>query len=557
MKKPSDIIFDNYGKYINEHREMFSDKKNIISFLNNKEHFDTFTNTILEGLSEDCKPNLKELFEHERICLLEESSNIMSSDTATGFAVTFFPILADIYSEDILYKAIIHHYTDKPILSFPKMRLTAKVSNSDGSEKVLPFPRARYLIRSEPEKLRLLSGKANNLFALSNSYPDKVNSKLSVINKRFFMLEELSVKITENLTSYNVTCPLTIRPDSRGQTVKEFEFLDNNNNLITGKLIGNINWDSGIFHFNCSFDGKIGSIYSINHLDSLVMFSARSGDIGRVKISLRMEGWDIDVDVKEDFEFELDSELIQDYKDIYNIDLVKNISEAIKTQTLLNRDHDISTLLRMAEPEMKTMNTYEQVDFQIMRDTKGTLSPGFLSSIYQTIVPRFSVVSRFIYLNYGVVPQYILTGIRTAAVLENLQEFAVSLPTYKEGLSGFDNLHAMNIHVNVFMKNVILTSPAIDNDKAYLLYSPDIKDVHDMPHEAKLSNEDKLRSTVIANIIYKPLYMIEEVTNSIKRTFIRSRSTLELFRPEGVGLVEMTGLQDVLTNNVNLSDRII
>ena len=79
------------------------------------------------------------------------------------------------------------------------MRLTAKVSNSDGSEKVLPFPKARYLIRSEPEKLRLLSGKANNLFALSNSYPDKVNSKLSVINKRFFMLEELSVKITENL----------------------------------------------------------------------------------------------------------------------------------------------------------------------------------------------------------------------------------------------------------------------------------------------------------------------------------------------------------------------
>ena len=34
---------------------------------------------------------------------------ITSSDTAAAFAVTFFPILADIYNEDILYKAIIFY----------------------------------------------------------------------------------------------------------------------------------------------------------------------------------------------------------------------------------------------------------------------------------------------------------------------------------------------------------------------------------------------------------------------------------------------------------------
>ena len=46
----------------------------------------------------------------------------------------------------------------------------------------------------------------------------------------------------------------------------------------------------------------------------------------------------VNIDTKEDFEIELQTETIQDYKDIYNIDLVRTMSEAIKTQILLNKD---------------------------------------------------------------------------------------------------------------------------------------------------------------------------------------------------------------------------
>lgn len=556
--RSSDKIFRNYANFLSENDSYFKDKNSALHLLTDGQMFNKFAESIIFDFNDKDKTHLMQVFEHERKTLLEESANITSSDTAAAFAVTFFPILADIYNEDILYKAIIHHYTNTPILTVPKMRLNAKVLNSNGTEKSLPFPRARYLIRAEPEELSLLPGIQNNIFQLSNSYPEKVNEKLSVINKRYFLLEELNISVIKDSSSYMVTCPLVLRPDSRGQTVKDFEFLDEDNDIITGKIVGNINWDSGKFYYNCTFQGKDDITYKVEDLKTFVMFSARTGDVGRVKISIQMSGWDINVDVKEDFEFELEAEMMQEFKDIYNIDLVKNISEAIRTQTILNRDHDISTLLRMCESELKTMNTYEKVDFQNVRDTKGLLSPGFLSSIYQTIVPRFSVVSRYMYVNYNVVPQYILTGVRTAAMLENLQEYAISLPTYKEGLSGFDNLHALNLQVNTFTKSVILTSPAIEADKAYLLYKPDVDDIHDDKNNvAKLSKEDKLRSTVLANIIYKPLYMIEEITNSVKRTFIRSRSTLELFRPEGVGLVEVTGLEDVLTMNSDLSRRII
>ena len=49
----------------------------------------------------------------------------------------------------------------------------------------------------------------------------------------------------------------------------------------------------------------------------------------------------VNIDTKEDFEIELETETIQDYKDIYNIDLVRTLSEAIKQQIVLNKDFDV------------------------------------------------------------------------------------------------------------------------------------------------------------------------------------------------------------------------
>jgi hypothetical protein len=50
----------------------------------------------------------------------------------------------------------------------------------------------------------------------------------------------------------------------------------------------------------------------------------------------------VNVDVKDDFEIELAAETIDDYKDIYNIDLVRTLSLAIKQQMLLNKDLNTS-----------------------------------------------------------------------------------------------------------------------------------------------------------------------------------------------------------------------
>lgn len=550
--KSQDRIFLNHAKYLFEHRKELETPDGIYATLANDESYNRYISQLTEGFSEEQVISVRPILDHQRMMVLEEAANISSSPIAPAYAITYFPILTDTYMDDILYKAITHHTTNEPVMTFPKLSLSAKISNSDGTIVNAPFPRARYLIHAKPEKLNLIPKATNNLFHMSHSYPNEVNDKLSFINKRYFVVDTLHVQITD--TTSNVIdkeVVIAIRPDARGQINKDFEFTDGDY-VISGSLIGNVNWDKGLVVYSVVFgNGKPGHEYSVLHLETSVLFTARTGDIGRVKITMNMKGWDVDVDVKEDFEFDLHTEMLQEYTDIYNIDMAKSFSEAIKNQILLNRDHDICNLLRSVEPELKTMNTYETLDFQIFRDTRSMLSPGFIGSIFQTIAPRISIVSRHIYINNNVIPQFILTGIRAAAVLEQLQEFAVTLPSYRQGLVGFDNLHAMNIHVNVFLKNIILSSPALDDDKLYLIYKPDDLTIKtdQNPEVSKLAMEDRLRSTVLANVIYKPLYIVEEITNSVKRTFIRSRTTLELFRPEGVGCINIRGLRDILTSN--------
>lgn len=553
MNSQQNRIFRNYYKFLSEHSTILKKKEDTLLLLDNSELFHNYIESLMDGLDDSQKPLIRQICQRERDFLLEESANISLSDSVSGYAVAYFPILTDIYSSDILYKAITHHTVSTPILTVPRMVLKAEVSNSDGTKKIYKFPRGRYLIRSTPENMNLLPGIQNNLFKMSASYPEKVNSKLSSVNKRYFILQEIEIQVHLDSTSVNVIqVPLRLRPDARGQLNTQFEFIDGDH-FVIGDIIGNVDWDKGSLYYQVIYtNGDPTHSYITSFIKSGVIFSAKSGDIGRVKVDFTMDGWDFDIDVREDFEISLNSEIIQDYSDIYNIDLIKNLSEAIKVQVTLNRDWDIANLLSSAEPEMKKLNTYETINFNMYRDAMNIMSPSFLSGIYQTIVPRFSIVSRYMYLNYRAVPQFILTGIRSAALLENLQEFAVSLPTYREGVAGFDNLHAMNIHVNMFLKNIILSSPAIDDDKLYLLYKPDDENTEAQEQNLEmksLSQEDKLRSTVLLNLIYKPLYLVEEITNSQKRIFIRSRTALELFRTEGVGVIVTSGLKDLVTSN--------
>ncbi len=201
------------------------------------------------------------------------------------------------------------------------------------------------------------------------------------------------------------------------------------------------------------------------------------------------------------------------------------MSEAIKTQILLNKDHDLAYFLNSAEIEMNDNGTFQNINLGTYFDQAGVMSPRNLIDIMKTVTPRIAMVNTVIFRNFRAEPQYLLTGLRTGALLKSMQDFVVRMPNMTDGEGGYVADTAS------FAKQTILMSPAIDDEKIYQVYK---------------APSDNLSRSVIIDFIYKPIYIIEEITNSMKRTFVKSRTAIELCATHALGCVNVSGLNDIL-----------
>jgi hypothetical protein len=268
-----------------------------------------------------------------------------------------------------------------------------------------------------------------------------------------------------------------------------------------------------------------GYEFSVEYLTSKVRFSPKTGEVGRVKVQLKISGWDVNIDTKEDFEIELQTETLQDYKDIYNIDLVRTLSEAIKQQIVLNKDFDMAYFLEAAEPEMNANGTLMNFNLGEYQDQRGVMSPRNLLDIMKSIAPRIAMVNTVIHRNFRAEPQFLVTGLRTGALLKSMQSFFTSISSQTEGSVGFA------AQTGNLMNQTVLMSPAINDEKIYSIYK---------------APNDNLSRSVLIDFIYKPIYIIEEITNSMKRTFVKSRTAIELCAPHAVGCINVTGMNNIL-----------
>ena len=535
-------IFKNYHSALNDNSLNLKDCSSILNILEDDAKFNKFTSILFEGMSEDQLSVANMVCNAQRDFLIEEmSNNISNSDLAIGYAVSYFPILCDTYCTDILGNAILFKQVDKPILTIPKLKMTASVENSNGTVNNWIFPRAMFLIRSEPEEFQLLPTLTHDLFNLSKSSPNKINRENASINKKYFILKSLTVEIkkidTQEIETIEHT--LMIRPDARNQFNYDFEIISINNPKLIANctVIGHIDFDRGRLQYDMtSISSDPNYKFSLKFGTFSCLFNSRNNDIGRVKISVKMSGMDIDISKNDDFEYVLDVETLHEYSDIYNIDLIRTLSTAIKGQILLNRDHDIANLLKSAIPDTKLNHTYEELQFVPIFDTNGYLSPGYYQSIGQLLIPKMSLIARYMYYNTTLMPTYIICGIKTSVILEALQEFIVTYPQMRAGLAGYNNKYGdKTINRSSFRSYKIIMSHAIPEDDLYMLYKPTTKD------EEVYSN--------IVNFIYKPLYLVEEITNGQKRVFIKTRNSVELLNTSTIGYIYLPDINQYLSTS--------
>lgn len=193
-----------------------------------------------------------------------------------------------VYSDPIISEVATIYPVNKSVLTIPRIKINGTVTNTDGSTTTYRMPRSHTLIRQNTEVLELLPNASNNLFTLA-SIEDSTQMR---VNKRYFILNSVHV---HDGSARGHTIALTVRPDARGQLIKDFTFVDENDNdqVVTGKLVGNIDFDRGIVQFGCTFATRNGGLtYTAISASCSTIFSAITSDIGRVKVKLEIDGWD-------------------------------------------------------------------------------------------------------------------------------------------------------------------------------------------------------------------------------------------------------------------------
>jgi len=522
----TDVIFENYASFLESNHEMVSSPRDAMQMLSTDASFYSYIDSLTENLDPEIASTMRKVCERERECILENSANVGASSSAIGFSVAYFPILIDIYSEPVLSQAVNVMPVSKGMITIPRITVTSSVKNPDATVTTNNIPRENVLARGAAETINVLPNVSNDLFTLSAGNANGMTTSTNRVNKRYLVVTAINVTDTAGGGStYDVA--VGIRPDARGHFRKTVVHNDTAGAAVTYTIMGDVVYDNGTMQYSVTHTGGTGgATYTTNHVKTNVIFSPITGDIGRVKVKLVDEGWDVNIDVKDDFEIDLQTETIQDFRDIYNIDIVRTLSSAIKQQIMLNKDFDISYFLQAAETDMASLGASASVDLALFKSggSKG-VQPEDVQSIFKSVLPSISSVSAAIRRNHRADPQYLLTGYRAGALLQSMQAQYFNFADGKHGVGG-KMANAIS-----FQSQTVITSGAIPDDKIYVVY--------------KAPGDDLSRSAII-DLLYNPLYIVSEITNSVKRDFVKSRTALELARPEAVGVVNLLNATNYL-----------
>lgn len=532
-----DLIYENYEYFITDNQSDYQSPSDFISLLTTDTLFEAYIETLIDKLPEDAKKSVRKVAEAEREMLITENLYAGPSANTIGYAVTYFPILTDIYADPVMSQIATTYTTTKPIITIPRMRVYTSVKRADGTVDKYVIPRVQYLVRGINQDLTIpTSGVINVMDQLNTTVPGSVGHVTktnSRINKRFVFIKQ--VEFADASTSAavppvptSVPMDLVLRPDSRGGINYVGEYTALNGDKLNFTVSGSINWDTTAINVNVIVEDAAGVVSPTVTCPNVLVsasFSPTVGDVGRAKTEIKTEAMDISIDTREEFEIELQAEQIQDYRDIYNVDMIRMMSLAIKQQMLLNKDWDLKTFLEIYEPDMKKNDAYRKVDLQNYTNT-GQFNPNTITHVYQSIIPAISFVARKIHLNFRASPQYILCGIKTATMLETLQDYAIQMPAAQYGDYGYNKSNNID-----FRKMTIIPAYQIQENKIYLIFK---------------APQDDLARTALADIIYKPLYVVQSVDSTMQRTFFKSRTAIEVTNSDAMGLIEVVNYAGLL-----------
>lgn len=503
LQNVSNLILENYEFFVKDHNDLFEDALSAASTITDDSYYEMYVDKLTEGLDESTVRRVKPLLDREREMYIEEASSILTSPQAIAYAVASFPMLINIYADPMLSKVVTVYPYDKPTMTIPRLRWVAKVIDETGATKEYLFPTATEMIR--PQFKEIACSNVDNLFDILNVQKGDFR-----ISKRNFRISTIAMSSTAG--GANVEVALGAQADARGNIMYTFSY------------------DGGEFKLQSQVDFETGDItWSVVTITAPVdatvdgtvtaKFRMFGNGNGRqvVKSYPRQDIIDIDADIEDSFEVENLEEVIQDWKALYDINILAELKNHVKDQIKLNRDYEIADLLESNIPFAETIGQVVTIDMSVFQDGGATgLKPVVTQDIFKNIVPPLNALLERMRRQNNMDVQYLVVGIDTAAILKSLQEFAVRF----EGMTGTTGMTGT---AGAFAKLEIVESYAVRPDLIHLV-----------------TEAPTLGQSSLVMVMYKPLYIITETTNSIRRTFIKSRTWLGIVRPEGLGTIILT-----------------
>ena len=189
----------------------------------------------------------------------------------------------------------------------------------------------------------------------------------------------------------------------------------------------------------------------------------------------------------------------------------------------MNKDADLAFFLAAAEGDMATNGASEALNLANYDQTGGRFEPNTPMDVFKSVLPKIAIVAGNIRRNFNMYPQYLVAGLKTAALLRSLQQFALRMPGIGQG----DGSGGWNGDAATFMTMKVLEGNAIPEGKIY---------------ESTKAPNNALEKSAIVDLIYQPLYIVTEVTDGNTRNFVRSRTLIDIPRTDGLGVITVTGL---------------
>ena len=510
-------IFANYKKFVDKNSLLFESVDGLKSILIDEVEYRNLKEALLEGA--DNSETMGDLLDRQREVLLENADASLSSPEAIAFSVASLPMVTMVYNTPTLSNDGTILYNMKvPASTIPVLQWMAKIIDIDGSMKEVKFPTAMEAVRPG---IKTITEDKNfyNIYEVLGITKDDFR-----ISKRGLMLTALHITETDsggNKIEHDVTVYAAI--DARGHFSVTFDIESADSKTVKFIASGTVNTSNGDVNWSNAIKDLDGSTSTFATDTSTIKLRLVGNGINKaiVKVEPINTAVDINADNAEKFEIENIIEVIQDWKSLYNVDILSQLTDMVKLQIELNRDYDISDILRAEEQSAAANGLSATLDFANLPSTYYENPRAVLSSI----VPKIMIVRERIARLSRRYADIIATGTDMGALLKSIQDFAITLGDSKDkgefGQAGFG--------VAEFSKMKIIGSNALDNNILYM-----------WPKGSSASD------ATLITAIYKPLVIVEETTNARKRIFVESRYNCNKLRDNNIGVVRIENYEGYL-----------